>query len=143
MATPPSPDDWTNCPQGEIAGLVHSLKSRRRRETYTRAVAVTSAMLVVAFVASSLVSGWFRGQEPIPAIACKKVIQLAPHYVSHKLDVELTVQIDQHLKDCKGCRVKIHTAYPKFPLPAGSPASICPSTPIPLAVVLSETMPHH
>lgn len=134
MATPNSPHDWTGCSHGEIAGVVHSLKNRRRRETYQRAGVVTSAMLVLAFVASSFVSGWFQGQDAVHDIACKKVLELAPQYVSHELDQDLTVRIDQHLRDCKGCRVKIHKSYPKFAMPTDA-VSVRQPARLPLAFV--------
>lgn len=139
MATSHSPQDWSDCPRGEIAGVVHAVKARRRRETYQRAAAVTSAMLVVAFVASSLVSGWFRGRNALPEIACTKVLELAPQYVAHELDSELTAKIDRHLGHCPGCRVKIHAAYPKFSMPTDAVSDrACASTP--MAAVINQTL---
>ncbi|MCA9068005.1 MAG: zf-HC2 domain-containing protein [Planctomycetaceae bacterium] len=118
--------------------MVRSLKVRRRHETYQRAAVVTSAMLVVAFVASSLVSGWFRGQDPAHQIACKEVLQLAPRYVAHELDSELTTKIDHHLGRCPRCRDKIHAAYPKFSMPTDA-VSFRHSSPLPLAVFVKTS----
>jgi hypothetical protein len=131
--TAPPPNDWNDCPPGEIAGLVNSLKQQRRRETLQQAAGVTTVIVLLAFVASSLLPGFFRGQTPVQAIACQKVLQLAPQYVAQQLGGDVTAQIDQHLKDCKRCRDHIHADYPKFPLPAGA-ATNCITLTGPMAV---------
>jgi hypothetical protein len=112
-----APQDWNDCPQGEIAGLVHSLKAQRRRKTLGQAAGATAAIMLVAFLGSSVISGYFRGQTPIDAIACEKVMELAPQYVARQLDGELTTQIDEHLTACEHCRTRIHDKFPRFPLP--------------------------
>lgn len=117
MAAPPH--DWTKCPQGEIAGLVDSLKKQRRRKTYQQAAGVTSVIVVVAFAATAVISGAFRGQTPAQSIACRRVLELAPQYVAHQLDADLTAQIDAHLGRCRRCRDHLHERFPQFsPAPA-------------------------
>lgn len=118
-ANNPSPD-WNTCPQGEIAGLVDSLKKQRRRKSFQQAAGVTSAIVLLVFVGTSVISGFFRGQTPIQSIACNKVHELAPQYVARQLDADLTGQIYQHLIRCKRCRDHIHEEYPQFAIPVGA-----------------------
>lgn len=112
--------DWTDCPPGEIGGLVSRLKSARRRKTLQQAAAVTTVVLAFALAATILVSGWFTGNSEIPYIACEKVHELAPLYVKGQTEVDISAQIDKHLKGCEQCRGHFRQAYPKFPLPQQS-----------------------
>ncbi len=110
----PHPHNWTDCPQGEIAGLVETLKKARRRKTMQQAAGVTSVIVVLAFAATAVISGAFRDQTPAQSIACRRVLELAPQYVARQLDPDLTSQIDAHLGRCRSCRDRIHKQFPDF-----------------------------
>lgn len=118
MTETPNPNnDWTECPPGEIAGLVKHLKSKRRRKTFQQAAGVTSAILVLAFFATGFVSGWFHSAASIPEIACEQVHELAPRYVKGQTEEPVTARIDRHLKACPNCRDHFRLEFPEFPLP--------------------------
>jgi CRP-like cAMP-binding protein len=121
-----SSNEWSDCPPGEIAGLVSRLNSARRRKTLQKAAAATSLVLVLAFVTTVFVSGWLTGRTDIPEIACDKVLELAPRYVQGRTEGDVTVQIDQHLKDCEHCREHFRQAYPEFRLPDQAAHTQCP-----------------
>lgn len=137
-----SPSDsspaWTDCPPGEIAGLVNRLKSARRRKTLQKAAAATSLVLVFALATTGLVSHWLTGRADIPEIACAKVLELAPRYVGGQTEDELTAQIDQHLKGCEHCREHFRSAYPQFQLPAQATRS---QNPAPLVFASANRLP--
>ena len=116
-ATSNAPNDWNDCPPGEIGGLVESLQSRRRRKTLRQAAGVSTALVLFALLVTSWFSGWFAGPQPLHAISCKKVHSLAPQFVSGRLDADLSAEIQEHLEECKMCREYLHAEFPQFPLP--------------------------
>ncbi len=135
MTSTPS-NDWNDCPPGEIAGLVQSLKKQRQRKTFQQAAGVTGVVVLLVFAGSFLFSGWFLGGS---GIACKQVRELAPQYVTHALDQELTAKITHHLKTCDHCRTHFETKYPQFPVPEGTAQTRANSPPV-VFVALSRSI---
>ncbi len=123
-AAPNAPQDWNECPPGEIGGLVESLQSRRRRKTLQQAAGASATVVVFAFLVTGWFSGWFPQSQPLHAISCQKVHSLAPEYVAGRLNADLNVKIREHLQECQRCRDFIHAEFPRFPLPAHAAASL-------------------
>lgn len=91
-----------------------------------QAAGVTSVIVVLAFAATAVISGAFRGQSPAQSIACRRVLELAPQYVARQLDADLIAQIDEHLGRCKRCREEIHARFPQLPPRAADNGSALP-----------------
>ena len=117
MTASNAPNDWNDCPPGEIGGLVESLHTRRRRKTLRQAAGAGTVLVAFALLVASWFSGGFDAPQPLHAISCKKVHSLAPRYVSGRLDADLTATIREHLQECKKCRDYVHAQFPQFPLP--------------------------
>ena len=133
-----SSHEWTDCPPGEIAGLVNRLKSARRRKKLQNAAAATFLVLIFALVTTVLISGWLTGRTDISEIACAKVLELAPLYIEGGTGDDVTAQIDQHLKGCEHCREHFRTAYPQFRLPAQAAQT---QKPAPLVFASANRLP--
>jgi len=100
-------DHWDVCPDGELHLMVDRIRTGNRRQAVNRA-SVAGAALLVAVTVIGLASPWLRGtwttgEEPAP-IACDRVRQLMPAYVSSSLGLDLTERIAHHLDHCEACR---------------------------------------
>lgn len=104
--------DWTDCPQGEIGGMLRRERFRRRRRFLTQAAGAAGLGALGGFA-------WLKWQpaadEPaeqdpaelhiVAKISCREVRRHGEAYVEHRntLDGELVARIDAHVDDCPSC----------------------------------------
>lgn len=123
MTSEPAEDTstrWTQCPPGEISGMVHSLK-RKARLKRGRQVGALGALLVVSGIAlwlwtppvnqplvpQAAVPRQRPGQPNYGGIVCSSVIEQAKPFLAGSLDEVTSARIRNHLARCPHCRDEI------------------------------------
>jgi hypothetical protein len=119
MSTPsPSPQnscDWSPCKQGEISGLVASLKTHRARTTRRRwmAGATTGALLIAGGWLAT--RNWPGTAETLVEASCREVRMQAEQYLAGSLSPDMMARIERHLSHCVHCEDALRNARPKQP----------------------------
>ena len=101
------PEDWNDCPPGEIGGMLRRERFRRRRRFLTQAAgaAGVGALGGFAWLKWQPEADELPEQQVVAKISCREVRRHGEAYVEHRntLDGELVARIDAHVDNCPSC----------------------------------------
>lgn len=107
-------EEWTPCPPGTLSSMAGDERFRQRRQFLVRAGSTAGAVALAAGAGWLVFRNGGLATEPTyGGIACSRVRQLAPQFMMHQLDAELTQQITVHLEQCDECRTLLESMQPK------------------------------